>query len=72
MTSHRTGATLRSLGASGALLLLAAAGVTAQTQEVPIVQPGAPGQQTTKLSAQQAAYIGVSPQGPYKSDRYRY
>ena len=57
MTSHRTGATLCSLGASGALLLLTAAGVTAQTQDVPIVQPGAPGQQTTKLSAQQAVKL---------------
>jgi adenosylhomocysteinase len=28
--------------------------------------------QLTELTAEQAAYIGVSPQGPYKSDRYRY
>ena len=26
----------------------------------------------TELTDQQAAYIGVSKQGPYKSDRYRY
>ena len=26
----------------------------------------------TELTEQQAAYIGVSKQGPYKSDRYRY
>jgi adenosylhomocysteinase len=28
--------------------------------------------QLTELSEQQAQYIGVSPQGPYKSDHYRY
>jgi len=28
--------------------------------------------QLTELSEQQAAYIGVPKQGPYKSDRYRY
>ena len=57
MTSHRTATTLRSLGVSGALLLLAASSTPAQQQEVPIVQPGAPGQQTTKLTAQQAVKL---------------
>ena len=28
--------------------------------------------QLTELTPEQAAYIGVSQQGPYKSDRYRY
>ena len=28
--------------------------------------------QLTELTDQQAAYIGVSKQGPYKSDHYRY
>jgi len=28
--------------------------------------------QLTELTDQQAAYIGVDKQGPYKSDRYRY
>ena len=26
----------------------------------------------TKLSDEQAAYIGVKPQGPFKGDAYRY
>jgi adenosylhomocysteinase len=26
----------------------------------------------TRLSPEQAAYIGVTPEGPYKSDHYRY
>ena len=30
------------------------------------------GAHLTKLTAQQAAYIGVAPQGPFKSDQYRY
>jgi adenosylhomocysteinase len=30
------------------------------------------GVKLTKLSPKQAEYIGVSPQGPYKSDWYRY
>jgi adenosylhomocysteinase len=30
------------------------------------------GVKLTRLSAKQAAYIGVTPEGPYKSDRYRY
>jgi len=28
--------------------------------------------QLTELTPEQAAYIGVSQQGPYKADRYRY
>jgi adenosylhomocysteinase len=30
------------------------------------------GAKLTELSAEQAAYIGISPQGPFKSDHYRY
>ncbi len=30
------------------------------------------GAKMTKLSAKQAAYIGISPEGPFKSDHYRY
>jgi adenosylhomocysteinase len=30
------------------------------------------GVKLTKLSAEQAAYIGVSVDGPYKADHYRY
>jgi adenosylhomocysteinase len=30
------------------------------------------GVKLTKLTPEQAAYIGVSEQGPYKSDHYRY
>jgi adenosylhomocysteinase len=30
------------------------------------------GAQLTELTEEQARYIGVSPQGPYKSDHYRY
>jgi adenosylhomocysteinase len=30
------------------------------------------GVQLTKLSDEQAAYIGISPEGPYKADHYRY
>ena len=30
------------------------------------------GVKLTKLSAEQAAYIGVKPQGPFKADSYRY
>jgi adenosylhomocysteinase len=28
--------------------------------------------QLTRLTAQQAAYIGVTQDGPYKADHYRY
>ena len=30
------------------------------------------GVKLTQLTATQAAYLGVSPEGPYKSERYRY
>jgi adenosylhomocysteinase len=30
------------------------------------------GVRLTTLSAEQAAYIGVTPEGPYKPDHYRY
>ena len=30
------------------------------------------GVKLTQLSAEQADYIGVKPEGPYKSDHYRY
>ncbi|NKF32592.1 adenosylhomocysteinase, partial [Pseudomonas sp. BGM005] len=30
------------------------------------------GVKLTQLSEEQAAYIGVTPQGPFKSDHYRY
>ena len=30
------------------------------------------GAKLTELSSEQAAYIGVTPQGPFKPDRYRY
>ena len=33
---------------------------------------GSLGAQLTELSAEQAAYIGVSVEGPYKSEHYRY
>ena len=55
MNRRRVSTALTSLITSGAMLLLAAAGALAQ--DVPIVQPGAPGQKTTKLTAQQAVKI---------------
>ena len=30
------------------------------------------GVRLTPLTPEQAAYIGVAPEGPYKSDQYRY
>jgi adenosylhomocysteinase len=30
------------------------------------------GANLTKLSTEQAAYIGVAPEGPYKPEHYRY
>ena len=30
------------------------------------------GAKLTKLDAEQAAYIGVSPEGPFKPEHYRY
>jgi len=56
MNHHRTFLAPHSLLPTCAVLFLAASGVFAQ-QEVPIVQPGAPGQQTTKLTAQEAAKL---------------
>lgn len=55
MIRHRFVASLRPLIASGALLLAGAS--NGISQEVPIVQPGAPGQKTTKLTAQQAVKL---------------
>ena len=45
-----------SLIASGVVLLLAASGASA-VQDVPIVQPGAPGQKTTRLTAEEAVKL---------------
>ena len=45
-----------SLIVSGVMLLLAASGASA-VQDVPIVQPGAPGQKTTRLTAEQAVKL---------------
>ena len=56
MNHGRISCALSSLITSGALLLLAASGAFA-VQDVPIVQPGAPGQKTTKLTAQQAVKL---------------
>ena len=56
MTRYRLATALSSLIASGALLCLAASGAFA-AQDVPIVQPGAPGQKATKLTAQQAVKL---------------
>ena len=56
MNHRRIGTALSSLITSGAMLLLAASGALA-LQDVPIVQPGAPGQKTTKLTAQQAVKL---------------
>lgn len=55
MNHHRFAAALGSLITSGAMLL--AAPLTLTAQDVPIVQPGAPGQKTTKLTAQQATKL---------------
>ena len=56
MNHRRIRAALSSLITSGAMLSLAAAGALAG-QDVPIVQPGAPGQKTTTLTAQQAVKL---------------
>src|SRR4029453_10061492 len=45
-----------SLIISGVMVLLAASGASAP-QDVPIVQPGAPGEKTTKLTAEQAVKL---------------
>lgn len=55
MRQDRIGSALKSFIFSGALLL-ATSGAMAW-QDVPIVQPGAPGQKTTKLTAQQAVKL---------------
>ena len=55
MTPRRISAALRSLPTSSAMLLLAAVGAAAQ--DVPIVQPGAPGQTPTTLTAAQAVKL---------------
>ena len=49
----------KSLIVSGVILLLAASGASAQ--DVPIVQPGAPGQKTTRLTAEQAVKLAERP-----------
>jgi adenosylhomocysteinase len=41
-------------------------------EEVARLHLGALGVELTELSAQQASYLGVPVQGPYKSDHYRY
>jgi uncharacterized protein (DUF305 family) len=56
MSHSRAFNPLTSIVASGALLLLAGSGALA-TQDVPIVQPGAPGQKATKLTAEQAVKL---------------
>ena len=56
MRRHRFGTSLASVITSSALLLAVASGSLA-SQDVPIVQPGAPGQKTTKLTAQQAVKL---------------
>ena len=56
MSHRRISAALRSLLASGAMLSLSAAGALA-LQDVPIVQPGAPGQKTTTLTPEQAVKL---------------
>ena len=56
MTRYRIATALSSLIASGGMFLSAASGTFA-AQDVPIVQPGAPGQKATKLTAQQAVKL---------------
>ena len=56
MPHRRISTSLSSLVTSGAMLLLAAAGASAG-QDVPIVQPGAPGHKSTTLTAQQAVKL---------------
>jgi adenosylhomocysteinase len=41
-------------------------------EEVARLHLGSLGAQLTELSKEQAAYLGVDPAGPYKSDHYRY
>ena len=56
MSHGRIGNPLTSLVTSSTLLFLAASAVLAG-QDVPIVQPGAPGQKTTRLTAQEAVKL---------------
>ena len=56
MSLNRIRTSLVSLVTSGAMGLLAGSSAFA-LQDVPIVQPGAPGQKTTKLTAQQAVKL---------------
>ncbi len=56
MRRLRFGTSLPSLITASTLLLAASSGALAR-QDVPIVQPGAPGQKTTKLTAQQAVKL---------------
>jgi uncharacterized protein (DUF305 family) len=58
MSHHRIVPALRSFVTSGAMLVLSAAGAAAQ--DVPIVQPGAPGQKSTTLTAPQAVKLADS------------
>jgi adenosylhomocysteinase len=41
-------------------------------EEVARLHLDALGVSLTRLTAEQAAYLGISPDGPYKSDQYRY
>ena len=58
MSHRRITTALSSLATSGTLLFLAAAGAAAQ--DVPIVQPGAPGQKSTTLTPPQAVKLADS------------
>ena len=41
-------------------------------EEVARLHLGALGARLTTLTDEQASYLGVAPEGPYKSDHYRY
>src|SRR5262245_34373002 len=56
MKNDRVRSAPSSLVVPGVLLLLAASGASA-AQDVPIVQPGAPGEKTTRLTAEQAVKL---------------
>jgi uncharacterized protein (DUF305 family) len=56
MNNFRLSTAPRSLAAAAALVALTSS-VALAAQDVPIVQPGAPGQKTTKLTAQQAVKL---------------
>nr|MBP9947510.1 hypothetical protein [Vicinamibacteria bacterium] len=55
MNHDRIGTRLTSFLTSSAMVLVASGAIA--LQDVPIVQPGAPGQKTTKLTAQQAVKL---------------